>query len=163
MINCFWIEYESLGCAVCWISSLECYRMLPKATRKWKSGDVGGVGSGSRRRREQAAPRNVTSVSYFFFALLNLTIPYTLAVWFSRIKTNKILLTPMGVLAPGSAHARPSAQPPITMSGNFPAHVSAESPSKFSKKNKKKLKIAPRGPGGGVRILFFPIIFIIFF
>ena len=39
----------------------------------------------------------------------------------------------MGVLAPGSAHARPSAQPPIDMSGNFPAHVSAESPSKFSK------------------------------
>ena len=43
-------------------------------------------------------------------------------------------LTPMGVLAPRSAHARPSAQPPIDMSGNFPAHVSAESPSKFSKK-----------------------------
>ena len=46
----------------------------------------------------------------------------------------KFPLTPMGVLAPGSAHARPSAQPPIDMSGNFPAHVSAESPSKFSKK-----------------------------
>ena len=42
----------------------------------------------------------------------------------------------MGVLAPGSAHARPSAQPPIDMSGNFPAHVYAESPSKFSKKPK---------------------------
>ena len=39
-------------------------------------------------------------------------------------------LTPMGVLALGSARARPSAQPPIDMSGNFPAHVSAESPSK---------------------------------
>ena len=39
----------------------------------------------------------------------------------------KIPLTPMGVLAPGSAHARPFAQPPIDMSGNFPAHVSAES------------------------------------
>ena len=38
----------------------------------------------------------------------------------------------MGVLAPGSAHARPSAQPPINMSGNFPAHVSAESPSNIS-------------------------------
>ena len=49
----------------------------------------------------------------------------------------RIPLTPMGVLAPGSAHARPSAQPPIDMSGNFPAHVSAESPSKFSKKPKK--------------------------
>ena len=44
-------------------------------------------------------------------------------------------LTPMGVLALGSSHAKPSTQPPIDMSGNFPAHVSAESPSKFSKKN----------------------------
>ena len=35
----------------------------------------------------------------------------------------------MGVLAPGSAHARPSAQLPIDTSGIFPAHVSAESPS----------------------------------
>ena len=34
-----------------------------------------------------------------------------------------------GVLAPGSAHARPSARPPLYMSGNFPANVSAESPS----------------------------------
>ena len=42
---------------------------------------------------------------------------------------SKFPLTPMGVLAPGSAHARPSAQPPIDVSGNFPAHVSAESPS----------------------------------
>ena len=33
----------------------------------------------------------------------------------------KFPLVPMGVLAPGSAHARPSAQPPIDMSGNFPA------------------------------------------
>ena len=46
----------------------------------------------------------------------------------------KIPLTPMGVLAPGSAHVRPSAQPPIDMSENFPAHVSAESPSNFLKK-----------------------------
>jgi hypothetical protein len=36
----------------------------------------------------------------------------------------------MGVLAPGSAHARPSARPPIDTSGNFPAPVSAEWPSK---------------------------------
>jgi hypothetical protein len=28
------------------------------------------------------------------------------------------------VLAPGSAHARPSAQPPINVSENFPVHVS---------------------------------------
>ena len=37
-----------------------------------------------------------------------------------------------GVFAPGSAHARPSAQPPIDTSGNFPAHMSAESPSNIS-------------------------------
>ena len=37
----------------------------------------------------------------------------------------------MGVLAPGSAHARPSGQPPIDTSGNFPAPVSAEWPSAF--------------------------------
>ena len=42
------------------------------------------------------------------------------------------LLTLMGVLAPGSAYARPSARPPIETSGNFPAHVSAESPSNIS-------------------------------
>ena len=34
-------------------------------------------------------------------------------------KKGKFPLTPMGVLAPGSAHARPSAQPPIDVSGNF--------------------------------------------
>ena len=36
----------------------------------------------------------------------------------------KFPLTPMGVLAPGSAHARPSDQPPINTSGNFLAQVS---------------------------------------
>ena len=40
---------------------------------------------------------------------------------------NKFPLAPMGVLAPMSAHAGHSAQPPINASGNFPAHVSAES------------------------------------
>ena len=40
----------------------------------------------------------------------------------------KFPLTPMGVLAPRSAQARPSAQPPIAVSGNFPARVSAKSP-----------------------------------
>ena len=39
----------------------------------------------------------------------------------------KFPLAPMGVLAPVSAHAGPSAQPPIGTSGNFPARVSAES------------------------------------
>ena len=48
---------------------------------------------------------------------------------FTDILNQKFPLTPMGVLAPGSAHARPSAQPPIAVSGNFPPHVSAESPS----------------------------------
>ena len=48
-----------------------------------------------------------------------------------RVK-KKIPLTPMGVLAPGSAHARPSAQPPIDVSGNFPPRVSAESPYNIS-------------------------------
>ena len=41
-------------------------------------------------------------------------------------------LAPMGVLAPGSAHARPSARPHIDTSGNIPAHVSAESHSNIS-------------------------------
>jgi hypothetical protein len=45
---------------------------------------------------------------------------------------HRIPLTPMGVVAPGYAHARPSAQPPIDVSGTFPAHVSAESPSNMS-------------------------------
>ena len=39
----------------------------------------------------------------------------------------KFPLAPMGVLAPVSADAGPSAQPPIGTSGNFPARVSAES------------------------------------
>ena len=38
----------------------------------------------------------------------------------------KFPLTPMGVLAPMSAHPRPSAQPSIDMSRKFPAPVSAE-------------------------------------
>ena len=40
-----------------------------------------------------------------------------------------IPLAPVGVLAPVSAHAGPSAQPPIGPSGYFSACVSAESPS----------------------------------
>ena len=38
----------------------------------------------------------------------------------------------MGVLAPVSAQAGPSAQPPIDVSGYFPAPVSAESLSNIS-------------------------------
>ena len=41
----------------------------------------------------------------------------------------KFPLTPMGVLAPGSAHVGPFIQPPIDVSENFPAHMSTESPS----------------------------------
>ena len=48
------------------------------------------------------------------------------------ISIQKIPLAPMGGLAPGSAHAEPSAQPPIGTSGIFPEHVSAESPSNIS-------------------------------
>ena len=36
---------------------------------------------------------------------------------------NKFPLAPMGALAPGSAHARPSAQAPIDTKGNFSAQV----------------------------------------
>ena len=45
---------------------------------------------------------------------------------------DKFPLAPMGVLATGSEHARPSARPPINTSGNFLAHMSAESPSNIS-------------------------------
>ena len=52
----------------------------------------------------------------------------------------KIPLMPIGVLAHGSAHTRPSAQSPIDVSGNFPAHVSAEWPSNISPSPSKKIK-----------------------
>jgi hypothetical protein len=41
-------------------------------------------------------------------------------------KRNKFPLVTMGVLAPGSEHTKPSVQPPINTSGNFPPYVSAE-------------------------------------
>ena len=41
-------------------------------------------------------------------------------------------LTPMGVLAYVPVHSRPSAQPPNEVSRNFPAHMSAKSPSNIS-------------------------------
>ena len=44
-------------------------------------------------------------------------------------QAEQLLVVPMGVLSPGPAHARPSAQPPIDMSRNFPPHVSSELPS----------------------------------
>ena len=42
----------------------------------------------------------------------------------TNVNSLKFPLAPMGVLAPGSAHARPSARPPIDTSGNFSAHMS---------------------------------------
>jgi hypothetical protein len=53
-------------------------------------------------------------------------------------------LAPMGVLASGTAHARPSTQPPIDTSGNFPANLSAESPSNIEK-HWKKIEKALKG------------------
>ena len=41
-------------------------------------------------------------------------------------------LTPMGVLAPRSEHARPSARPPVSISRKFMAQVSAKPPSNIS-------------------------------
>ena len=49
-----------------------------------------------------------------------------------HVYNKKFPLALIGVLAPMSTHAGPSAQPPIGTSGIFPAHVSAESPSNIS-------------------------------
>ena len=52
--------------------------------------------------------------------------PTTIPSWVTgrRVRTpcEKIPLALMGVLAPGSMHGGPSAQPPIEGSGNFVAH-----------------------------------------
>ena len=58
----------------------------------------------------------------------------------------------MGVLAPVSAHARPSPQTPIDVSGNFPAHVSAVTFLKFPH---FLVKIGLFWGVGGVPDLFF--------
>ena len=50
----------------------------------------------------------------------------------SNSKHEHFPLALMGVLAPGSAHAWPSTQPPIDTSGNFSAHMFAKSASKTS-------------------------------
>ena len=77
----------------------------------------------------------------------------------------------MGFLAPGSAHARPSTQPPIDNSGNFSAQVSERGVKKVDKflinflaisgdskhfsgvfrRNPKKS--TPRGAGGSPKFL----------
>ena len=48
-----------------------------------------------------------------------------------KIKEIKFPLAPMGVLAPGSAHTRPSAQPPFDTSGNLLAQVKQNFQSNF--------------------------------
>ena len=53
--------------------------------------------------------------------------PWITADMESRLKVRKqtqFPLAQMGVLAPGSAHARPSAQPPIDSRGNLSAQLS---------------------------------------
>ena len=54
------------------------------------------------------------------------SVPYFTNFYF--ITLSKIPLAPMGVLAPRLRTLDGSARPPINMSGNFTAHVSAESP-----------------------------------
>ena len=56
----------------------------------------------------------------------NFNCPSRLARCHKITTRGKFPLAAMGVLAPGSAHARPSAQPPIDTSGNFSSHVFAE-------------------------------------
>ena len=53
---------------------------------------------------------------------------YSIKYW----SWKKFPLAPIGVLAPVSAHAGPSAQPPIGTIGIFPARVSAKLPSNIS-------------------------------
>ena len=65
----------------------------------------------------------------------------------------------MWVLASGSAHARPSARPPIDTGENFPAHVSAESTSRFHYKVVEASLSGEKKPinlkkGGGPKLFF---------
>ena len=62
------------------------------------------------------------------------------------IQTTKFLLTLMRVLAPWSVHARHLARPPIDMSGNYSAHMSAKSLSKITPFSTKKLQSAVGSP-----------------
>ena len=73
----------------------------------------------------------------------------------------------MGALAPGSAHARPSAQPPIDTSEKFSAYMFGGGVKKFDKfqsilstffflpKNTPK-KWTHRGAGGAPKFCFTP-------
>ena len=60
----------------------------------------------------------------------------------------------MGVLAPGSAHARPSARTPSTLAKKFRRTCLQSNLQNFQKKNEKNLKIASKGGEGG-RVNFF--------
>ena len=77
-------------------------------------------------------------MSWFYSELHNWVMPHLYSwskgpcQWPPLAEAEKFQLMPMGVLTPGTAHAKFSARPPIDMSGNFPAHVSAESPSNIS-------------------------------
>ena len=53
----------------------------------------------------------------------------------------KFPLVPMEVLAPGSAHARPYALPPINTSGNFSAQVSGRGDSQKKEEKEKTMPL----------------------
>ena len=82
--------------------------------------------------------RNVVQNQYFYFLLHKHEVWNTATKITKKLKYSmneikvKFPLAPMGVLAPGSAHVRPSARPPIDTSGNFTAPMSEESPSNIS-------------------------------
>ena len=63
----------------------------------------------------------------------------------------------MGILAPGSAHAGPSAQPPIDTSGNFSTQVSGRGAAKYFPLfvfSEKKNPLQNRPPGSTNFCLF---------
>ena len=100
---------------------LHCVRKLPARNTTIKQAVIkcGGVGRYQNSGKSSTRAISATSNNHWFKhnpVLLKMSLC-------------KFSLTPMGVLTPRSAHARPSAQPSINMSGNFPAHMSAESPS----------------------------------
>ena len=74
-----------------------------------------------------------TSPSHLAIFHVNTLLPLLNGVMCLGLSIKRISAhTPMGVLAPRSAHVRPYAWPPIDMRRNVQAHVSAESPSNIS-------------------------------
>ena len=86
-------------------------------------------------------PNLVGYIAYLLYNSYNLSVTFNYAKYYTGeptqweikalgstipldLKTCKIPLAPMGALAPGSAHARPSAQAPIYTSQKFSAQVS---------------------------------------